>query len=352
MATAPSPAPDSALPVADDENPSSVLMGSEKATAQAPTLAKTGSGGGLLSLDTQETTMLWIVSSVLSSTFLILIIKMIMRNYGFTFVYSLTALHFFAGAVAMRVASGVLGTFTPKSIGWKQNVIVSAAAVGSVASMNLSLQYNSVGTYQMLKLLIIPGCMFMQYLMTGTKSSYPVLLSLLVMLGGVAAATVTDISFSSLGVSVGLVSVATTTLFAVWQGSKQKEHSVDAQQLLNSISPYQTVWALVLGLLFDVPGSKNVLSHEYDTGEVVLILISALIAVAVNVSSMQLIGRTSPVSYQVVGHAKTCLILISGYLFVPESGHMGWELIKNVAGVSVGLLGVFSYSYFKVKLGN
>ena len=299
---------------------------------------------------TNYVVMAWIVSSVLSSTFLILVNKIIMRTYRFTFVYSLTTLHFFAGSVALSIAASGCKSFTPKSIGLSQNLVVAASAVGSVASMNLSLQYNSVGTYQMLKLLTIPGCMVAQYFMQGSRFSTQVMLSLAVMILGVALATVTDITFSYLGLTIGMISVVTTTQFAIWQGSKQAEHKVDAQQLLHSISPYQTLCACVLALLFDCQGEENIFNHNYMPMEVVLIVLSALIAVAVNMSAMTLIGKTSAVTYQVVGHAKTCLILIAGYLFIPDSAQ-GWEFVKNISGVAVGLLGVFAYSYYKLKLG-
>lgn len=55
------------------------------------------------------------------------------------------------------------------------------------------------------------------------------------------------------------------------------------------------------------------------------------------------------VPWQVVGHAKTCLILIAGYLMLPDHA-TGWAMAKNVLGVIVGLLGVFSYSYFKLTI--
>jgi solute carrier family 35 protein E3 len=81
----------------------------------------------------------------------------------------------------------------------------------------------------------------------------------------------------------------------------------------------------------------------------VLIVVSAFVAVAVNMSSMNLIGKTSAVSYQVVGHAKTCLILASGFVFVNDSFDLSWQQLKNLGGVGIGLLGVFAYSYYKLN---
>lgn len=202
----------------------------------------------------------------------------------------------------------------------------------------------------MLKLLVIPSCMVLQYMTQGSQFPVQILVSLAVMLGGVASATVTDIAFTWVGLAWGMAAVATTTQFAIWQGSKQAEHKVDPQQLMYSIAPFQALWAGALALTFDCSGEQNVLDHEYSVEEVLLILLSALVAVAVNVSSMNLIGKTSPVTFQVVGHAKTCLILISGYIMLPDNAQ-GWDLAKNVIGVLIGLLGVFAYSYYKVTLG-
>lgn len=161
----------------------------------------------------------------------------------------------------------------------------------------------------MLKLLVIPGCMVMQRVMQGTLFPFPIVASLIVMLAGVAYATVTDILFSYPGLAWGFAGVATTTLFAVWQGSKQSEHKVDAQQLMYSIAPYQAVWAGALALAFDCTGDNNVVNHEYVVEEVLLIFLSALIAVSVNMSSMTLIGKTSAVTFQVCMCVCVCLPL-------------------------------------------
>ena len=50
---------------------------------------------------------------------------------------------------------------------------------------------------------------------------------------------------------------------------------------------------------------------------------------------------------QVVGHAKTCLILLGGYLLMPVSPSTG-QLFKNLLGVGIALAGVFWFSYLKV----
>jgi hypothetical protein len=48
------------------------------------------------------------------------------------------------------------------------------------------------------------------------------------------------------------------------------------------------------------------------------ITLSCLIAVSVNFSTFLVIGTTSPVTYQVLGHLKTCLILSFGYVLLRD----------------------------------
>ena len=291
--------------------------------------------------DAPTSTAVWIAVSIITSTFIILINKVLMQQYGFNYVYTLTALHFLSGALALRVLA-LLRVFTPKSIGHFQNSALAVFALGSVAGMNLSLRHNSFSSYQMLKLTVVPAVLLIQRHVPTPR----IITSLTIMLIGVAAVTVTDLEFTNLGLLIGVVAVAFTAQFAVWQGSKQHEFQIDARQLLASIAPWQALFAGLLACAFDVPA--GLLSHRWQDGELLLVAASCVIAVFVNISSMTTIGKTSPVTFQVIGHGKTCLILACGYLFFPQRNGNSVELAKNVCGVSVALCGVFAYSYYKV----
>lgn len=52
-----------------------------------------------------------------------------------------------------------------------------------------------------------------------------------------------------------------------------------------------------------------------------IVLGTCFLALMVNLCSFGLIGRTSAITFQVVGHAKTCLVLVGGYVFFPSHGH-------------------------------
>ena len=70
-------------------------------------------------------------------------------------------------------------------------------------------------------------------------------------------------------------------------------------------------------------------------------MLSCLIAVSVNFSTFLVIGKTSPVTYQVLGHLKTCLVLGFGYTLLhdPFTG-------RNIIGILIAVFGMGLYSYF------
>jgi solute carrier family 35 protein E3 len=56
------------------------------------------------------------------------------------------------------------------------------------------------------------------------------------------------------------------------------------------------------------------------------------------------IGKTSPVTYQVLGHLKTCLVLAFGYTLLHDP-----FTIRNIIGILVAIIGMGLYSYFCVQ---
>lgn len=71
------------------------------------------------------------------------------------------------------------------------------------------------------------------------------------------------------------------------------------------------------------------------------IVLSCLISVSVNFSTFMVIGKTSPVTYQVLGHLKTCLVLGFGYFLLRDP--FSWQ---NILGIIIAMLGMILYSYY------
>lgn len=71
------------------------------------------------------------------------------------------------------------------------------------------------------------------------------------------------------------------------------------------------------------------------------IVLSCLISVSVNFSTFLVIGKTSAVTYQVLGHLKTCLVLAFGYTLLRDP--FSW---RNILGILIAVLGMVLYSYY------
>lgn len=74
-----------------------------------------------------------------------------------------------------------------------------------------------------------------------------------------------------------------------------------------------------------------------------MILLSAVLAVMVNVSTFLIIGNTSAITYNVVGHLKLSMVLFFGFLAFESRMNL-----VNFGGVLVAFAGIFGYSYLKL----
>lgn len=107
----------------------------------------------------------------------------------------------------------------------------------------------------------------------------------------------------------------------------QKRLNVSSTQLLYQSSPFQAAILFVSGPVLDQCLTKqNVFAYNYSPTVLVFILLSCLIAVLVNFSTFLVIGKTSPVTYQVLGHLKTCLVLGFGYTLLMILSLLGTSL--------------------------
>ena len=74
------------------------------------------------------------------------------------------------------------------------------------------------------------------------------------------------------------------------------------------------------------------------------VIVSCFAAFIVNVAGYLVIGKLSPLTFQVLGHAKTISILVGGYLFFGKDKEMD---INHMVGIVIALVGTIAYSYFK-----
>eukprot|EP00127_Corallochytrium_limacisporum_P007248 Clim_evm4s245 gene=Clim_evmTU4s245 len=294
-------------------------------------------------------------ASVVTSVGIILVNKAVISTLEFRYIFSLTAVHYAStcaftyGIAHFKVFDGTVGL--PERDRWT----MAAMGTASIAFMNLNLQYNSLGVYQMSKLLCIPVIVAITYLRTKQLPSKRLLWSLAVLLTGVGIATVSDVSLNAVGTIFSAAAVASTAQIQIWQGSKQKEHGLDALQITKSVVGPMTLMFATGALLFDTrPGlghDKRIQDYEFNMETVVLIISSCVLAIAVNLVAFALIGATSAVTYQVVGHAKTILTLLGGFILFPvaDGSQSTLAIMVQVIGMALAVVGIVFYTRIKTE---
>jgi solute carrier family 35, member E3 len=61
-----------------------------------------------------------------------------------------------------------------------------------------------------------------------------------------------------------------------------------------------------------------------------------------------LIGTTSAITGQVVGHVKTCLIIAGGFVFYPPA-NFSIRDVKNIMGILIAIVGMILYGHIKAS---
>ncbi|KAL5991284.1 hypothetical protein ACLOJK_012191 [Asimina triloba] len=196
----------------------------------------------------------------------------------------------------------------------------------------------------MTKLAIIPCTVLLETLFFRKKFSRSIQLSLTVLLLGVGIATVTDMQLNVLGSVLSLLAVLTTCIAQILPDSVAWPILIGNGNLVSSSKCAPNVLGPNehIGTIQPLPTSavehiKTSLALE--TAEVFIVL-SCLISVSVNFSTFLVIGKTSPVTYQVLGHLKTCLVLTFGYVLLRDP--FNW---RNIFGILIALIGMILYSY-------
>ncbi|CAL0319633.1 unnamed protein product [Lupinus luteus] len=279
--------------------------------------------------------------SVVSSVSIVICNKALMSSLHFIFATTLTSWHLLVTFCSLHVALK-MRIFEHKP--FEQKAVMGFGILNgiSIGLLNLSLAFNSVGFYQMTKLAIIPCTILLEILFLGKKFSKRIQFALGILLVGVGIATVTDLQLNALGSFLSLLAVLTTCVSQIMTNTIQKKYKVSSTQLLYQSCPYQAATLLIAGPYLDkVLTNLNVFAFEYTTQVMVVIILSCLISISVNFSTFLVIGKTSPVTYQVLGHLKTCLVLAFGYIIVRDP--FSW---RNILGILVAMVGMLLYSYY------
>ncbi|KAI8004299.1 UDP-rhamnose/UDP-galactose transporter 5 [Camellia lanceoleosa] len=285
--------------------------------------------------------------NVVTSVGIIIVNKALMATYGFSFATTLTGLHFVTTTL-MTIVLRWLGYIQPSQLPLPDLLKFVLFANFSIVGMNVSLMWNSVGFYQIAKLSMIPVSCLLEVVLDKIRYSRDTKLSISVVLLGVAVCTVTDVSVNAKGFIAALIAVWSTALQQYYVHYLQRKYSLGSFNLLGHTAPAQAASLLILGPFVDYwLTTKRVNAYDYSTISLAFIILSCTIAVGTNLSQFICIGRFTAVTFQVLGHMKTILVLILGFLFFGKEGLN----LQVVIGMFIAVLGMVWYGNASSKPG-
>eukprot|EP00002_Diphylleia_rotans_P022627 TRINITY_DN4433_c0_g1_i1.p1 TRINITY_DN4433_c0_g1~~TRINITY_DN4433_c0_g1_i1.p1 ORF type:complete len:314 (+),score=68.27 TRINITY_DN4433_c0_g1_i1:44-985(+) len=286
-----------------------------------------------------------VLFNIVVSTLLVSVNKSLFYYQGFHYGTGLTLIHFVASALGLRVMA-MIGLMNTVYISPRDIMSLSLAHAVFVSLNNLSLQYNSVGFYQVMKAFTIPLVVIIQYLFYNHKFSVQLQLSLAITCLGILFATTHDVQFNILGTVIAILGEVAKATSQVLTGNKHTELKVNSMQLLYHQAPISACYLVFLTVIFDdisvSPDSFQTI--EFDHGIVTMIFVSSLLAFAFNLSNYYLIDMVGPLTYNVIGHFKTIAVIVIGNVY------FGYKIVfENLLGIALTIAGLAWYSHIKTR---
>jgi solute carrier family 35, member E3 len=291
-----------------------------------------------------STSLLFSLLLNISSSIGVIIInkKLVFMKAGFEFSTALTIIHFlmtFAGCVFFAYG---LKLFSPKHLSILQVLPISCAFCGYVVFNNLSLLTNSVSVYQVLKILCTPIIVGIERTCYGKREKAGTMLSLIPVCLGVAVTFYSDSEVNFIGTMWAGLAIIANSLYTIWGKTKQQELKAQPMQLLIYQAPISAFMLLFVAIPLD--GYDRLATYTVSFTTVWTVLLSCVFAFGVNFSFFLFVGKTSPLTMNVVGYLKTSLVFLLDFIFVSAD-------IKpqKVIGIGLTLVGLAGYSYSKIE---
>ena len=120
-----------------------------------------------------------------------------------------------------------------------------------------------------------------------------------------------------------------------------KDKKLSGTQLYYNIGPTSALIMLTGGYVVDYAVNSNVgfVDANFNMNQLKWVVISCFLAAPMNFSSAMLLAQTNAITFQVLGHVKTMLVFVIGFLFFNSP-----LTFDNLAGITVAMIGVTWYS--------
>ena len=273
--------------------------------------------------------------------------KALLTKYLFVWTSTLCGLHFLFTAAFSRILSTVTAE-QGERIDTGALFLFTCVSVVSIASLTISLKMNSVGFYQLSKLLTVGVTCFLEWCLLQKTFSALTLFSILISSFGVGLTVSGDVTLTSYGIMVAVIAVLSSGMQQVAVGWLQQKYSLSASGLVHQVFHWQAFVLLIGGPAFDLHLYKSSplewRGFMQVDGHLALLILSCLAAVAVNYTQIMSVRDLSATGYQVLGNLKTICIVIMGCIFFDAH-----YTIRSLLGQCICVCGMITYSYSQMR---
>uniref|UniRef100_A0A7R9UBX6 Sugar phosphate transporter domain-containing protein n=1 Tax=Pinguiococcus pyrenoidosus TaxID=172671 RepID=A0A7R9UBX6_9STRA len=284
----------------------------------------------------------WLLAWFTCNIGITLLNKSVFATVDFRYPCILSTVHMLCNTVGAHVLLRLTGQ-KQKPLdgrGWRTIVGISFLFAANIVVGNESLRYVSV-TFNQVMASLIPVVVLGINVCQGRRFSFVKIVSIVPIVIGVVAATCGDMNYTSLGVFL-------TSLFVVLAALKSVasnlllvgEYKLEAFDLLSRMAPLAFVWMALLSVATGEVQSLRANWNRFTHGPAIfVVLFSAFVSVALNVTSFMANKVTSALTLSIAGNVKqVLLIVISTLLFNSD------VTLLNGSGIAVVIISSAQYS--------
>ena len=286
----------------------------------------------------QQVTVL--LSNVASGIGVVFANKAVFTTAQFRFPVMLTAIHYAVNLVLLVIlaAAGFVRWRTAASA--ERIHLVTAVWALHNGMSNLSLARNSVGLYQISKILVTPLICALERCLYNKVPPPRQAVALVGACAGVFLATVSDVQFTAVGAATALASAVASAVLKVLQQEVLQQHRWTSLELMYKTWAPQLALLLLSLPLLDPSSLTELEGYVWTSQRGLLLLLSAVAAFALNVSSLVTIQITSAIAIVLLGQTKMMLTLLGGFLFFDSA-----PAPRMLAGAALAIGSSAVYTY-------